>query len=106
MNSSSKVAVITGAGTGVGNRTALALIENGYSTVLAGRRAELLEATAVEAGPRFSQALVVPTDVTDPDSVRNLFARTKEVFGRVDILFNNAKLNTKFVTVLHFYISN
>ena len=93
MNSSSKVAVITGAGTGVGNRTALALIENGYSTVLAGRRAELLEATAVEAGPRFSQALVVPTDVTDPDSVRNLFARTKEVFGRVDILFNNAGIS-------------
>ena len=93
MNSSRKVAVITGAGTGVGNRTALALIENGYSTVLAGRRAELLEATAAEAGPRFSQALVVPTDVSDPDSVRNLFARTKEVFGRVDILFNNAGIS-------------
>ena len=93
MNSSRKVAIITGAGTGVGNRTALALIGEGYSVVLAGRRAELLEATAAEAGHRFSQALVVPTDVTDPDSVKNLFARTKEVFGRVDVLFNNAGIS-------------
>ena len=93
MISKGKVAIITGAGTGVGNRTALALMEEGCSVVLAGRRAELLEATAAEAGPRSSQALVVPTDVADPNSVRSLFAKTKEVFGRVDILFNNAGIS-------------
>ena len=84
MDSQGKVAIITGAGTGIGNRTALALMEEGYSVVLGGRRAELLEATAAEAGHRSYQALVVPTDVTDVDSVRNLFARTKEVFGRLE----------------------
>ena len=93
MNSLGKVAIITGAGTGIGNRTALALIEEGYSVVLGGRRAELLEATAAEAGPRSSQAFVVPTDVTDPDSVQNLFAKTKEVFCRLDVLFNNAGIS-------------
>ena len=93
MNSSGKVAIITGAGTGIGNRTALALVAEGYFVVLAGRRVELLEATAAEAGPRSSQTLVVPTDVTDPDSVRNLFARTKEVFGRLDVLFNNSGIS-------------
>ena len=93
MDSLGKVAIITGAGTGIGNRTALALIGEGYSVVLGGRRVKLLEATAAEAGPRFSQALVVPTDVTDADSVRNLFARTKEVFGRLDVLFNNAGIS-------------
>ena len=63
MDSLGKVAIITGAGTGIGNRTALALIGEGYSVVLGGRRVKLLEATAAEAGPRSSQALVVPTDV-------------------------------------------
>jgi NAD(P)-dependent dehydrogenase (short-subunit alcohol dehydrogenase family) len=85
-----KIAIITGAGTGIGKRTTLAFIEEGYHVVLAGRRAELLESTAAEAGPRGSQALIVPTNVTDPDSIRNLFGRTKEVFGRLDVLFNNA----------------
>ena len=93
MSSLGKVAIITGAGTGIGNRTALGLIEEGYSVVLAGRRAKLLEATAAEAGPRSSHALVVPTDVTDPDAVRNLFARTKDSFGRLDVLFNNAGIS-------------
>ncbi len=93
MDSLGKVAIITGAGTGIGNRTALALIGEGYSVVLGGRRAKSLEATAAEAGPRSPQALVVPTDVTDADSVRNLFARTKEVFGRLDVLFNNAGIS-------------
>jgi NAD(P)-dependent dehydrogenase (short-subunit alcohol dehydrogenase family) len=90
MNPPGKIAIITGAGTGIGKRTTLAFIEEGYHVVLAGRRAELLESTAAEAGPRCSQALIVPTDVTDPDSVRSLFTRTREVFGRLDVLFNNA----------------
>ena len=77
-------------GTGVGNRTALALLDEGYSVALAGRRVELLEATAAEAGPAASRSLVVPTDVSDPTSVRALFVTTKEAFGRLDVLFNNA----------------
>lgn len=90
MSSLRKVAIVTGAGTGIGKCTALALLREGYSVVLAGRRLEPLEMTKKEAGPFESQALVVPTDVTDPNSVRALFSKTKERFGRLDLLFNNA----------------
>ncbi len=90
MSSLVKVAIVTGAGTGIGKRTALALLEEGYSVVLAGRRVEPLETTAAEAGPAGSRTLVVPTDVGDPGSVRALFAATRERFGRLDLLFNNA----------------
>ena len=90
MSSPVKVAIVTGAGTGIGKRAALALLDEGYSVALAGRRAELLEATASEAGESGSRTLVVPTDVSAPDSVGALFARTKETFGRLDVLFNNA----------------
>jgi len=85
-----KVAIITGAGSGIGKATALALLQEGWSVALAGRHAELLETTVKEAGPHGAQALAVPTDVSEPASVRALFARTKEAFGRVDLLFNNA----------------
>jgi NAD(P)-dependent dehydrogenase (short-subunit alcohol dehydrogenase family) len=85
-----KVAIVTGAGTGVGRAAVLALSQDGFSVVLAGRRREPLDATAKEAkGPR---TLVVPTDVADPASVKALFAQTKQVFGRLDLLFNNAGL--------------
>ena len=90
MSSLDKVAIITGAGTGVGKCTALALLEAGYAVALAGRRAELLEAVVAEAGPASSRALAVPTDVSDPQAVRALFDSTKEKFGRLDVLFNNA----------------
>ena len=90
MSELGKVAIITGAGTGIGNRTALALLEEGYSVTLAGRRVEALEATASEAGSSASRTLVVPTDVGDPASVQALFSKTKERFGRLDLLFNNA----------------
>ena len=90
MSSLSKVAIVTGAGTGIGRTAALALLEEGYAVALAGRRAELLEAVVAEAGPAASRALAVPTDVSDPQAVRALFARTKEKFGRLDVLFNNA----------------
>lgn len=90
MNELRKVAIVTGAGTGIGKCTALALLREGYSVVLAGRRVEPLERTQTEAGPYGAQALVVPTDVCDPSSVRALFAKTKETFGRLDVLFNNA----------------
>jgi NAD(P)-dependent dehydrogenase (short-subunit alcohol dehydrogenase family) len=85
-----KVAIVTGAGTGIGKCTVLALLREGYSVTLAGRRIEPLEMTLKEAGPFGSQALAVPTDVSEPASVRALFSRTKETFGRLDLLFNNA----------------
>ena len=90
MNSPGKVAIVTGAGTGIGKETALALLKEGYAVTLAGRRRELLEAVAEESGLPGSQVLVMPADVTDPDSVRALFAGTREAFGRLDLLFNNA----------------
>ena len=90
MNGNGKVALITGAGTGIGKHTALALLREGYSVVLAGRRPEQLQTTVAEAGAAADRALAVPTDVGDPASVRALFAKTVETFGRLDLLFNNA----------------
>ena len=90
MNTSNKVAIITGAGTGIGKASAIALIKNGYNVVLAGRRAEPLEQAIAESGAAAGQALAVPTDVGNPESVRNLFARAKQTYGRLDVLFNNA----------------
>jgi NAD(P)-dependent dehydrogenase (short-subunit alcohol dehydrogenase family) len=89
MTASTKVAIVTGAGTGIGRASALALVRDGWSVVLAGRRADALSATAAGAPPS-SPVLTVPTDVTKPDSVAALFQRAKEKFGRVDLLFNNA----------------
>ncbi len=90
MSAIGKVAMVTGAGSGIGRATALALLGEGYSVVLAGRRREALERTVAEAGPAGARALVVPADVTDPESVRALFEATKSAFGRLDLLFNNA----------------
>jgi len=94
MESPSKIAVVTGAGTGIGRAVALALAREAYAVVLAGRRREPLEDTARTAA---SRTLVVPTDVGDPASVRELFARTKAAFGRLDVLFNNAGIGTPAV---------
>ena len=85
-----KAAVVTGAGTGVGRAVALALMGDGYAVALAGRRKEPLEAVAKEGQAKGGKALVVPTDVRDVNSIRALFAKTKEAFGRLDVLFNNA----------------
>ena len=90
MSSQVKVAIVTGAGTGVGQCTAISLLREGYSVALAGRRKNLLEVTVKEAGDTGSPTLVIPTDVSDPDSVRELFKQTKKTFGRLDLLFNNA----------------
>jgi NAD(P)-dependent dehydrogenase (short-subunit alcohol dehydrogenase family) len=93
MATESKVAVVTGAGTGIGKAVALALLGAGYSVALAGRRREKLEAAAREADAG-DRALAVPTDVGDPESVRALFAQVEERFGRLDLLFNNAGRGT------------
>src|SRR5262245_5075412 len=89
MSQSIKVAVVTGASSGVGEASALALAREGYAVVLSGRRKEMLEGVAKQAGSG-ARTLVVPTDVSDPASIHNLFARTEETFGRLDVLFNNA----------------
>ena len=93
MSAASKIAMVTGAGSGIGKAVALAFLQNGYRVVLAGRRKEMLEKAVAEAGPAGARGLAVPTDVTDPQSIRALFARTKEAFGRLDVLFNNAGTN-------------
>ena len=85
----SKIAIVTGAGSGVGRATALALLNDGWSVVLAGRRPEVLQAVADESGDK-TKVLVQPTNVTDPASVQALFAATVQRFGRVDMVFNNA----------------
>ena len=90
MDTRSKVAIVTGAGTGIGKAVAIGLLEADYAVVLAGRRQALLEQAVLEAGVNGAHALAVPTDVGDPDAVRALFAATRERFGRLDVLFNNA----------------
>src|SRR5258708_9471563 len=97
MNLTGRIALVTGAGTGIGKRTALLLWEAGYSIVLAGRRIEPLEQTVQEAGMSHSRTLVMSTDVTDPKAVAALFAATEDKFGRLDVLFNNAGVGASAV---------
>ena len=88
--SSSKVAIVTGAGSGIGKAVATAFLKSGYHVAFAGRRQEVLELAVKDAGGTAANALAIPTDVAHPESVRALFARTKAAFGRLDVLFNNA----------------
>ncbi len=90
MNTHSRVAIVTGAGTGIGKAVALALLKEGYRVALAGRREEPLKQAITDAGAAGGNALAVPTDVSAPESVHALFTRTKDAFGRLDLLFNNA----------------
>lgn len=92
MGSSNKVAIVTGAGTGIGKSAALALLKEGYQVVLAGRRAEPLQQVAQASGAG-DRVLAVSTDVSDPTSVTQLFAKTKDKYGRLDLLFNNAGIS-------------
>src|SRR5262244_1842423 len=95
--SGQKIAIVTGAGTGVGRAAALALMRVGYAIVLAGRRKEMLDQVAAEGKATNGQSLVVPTDVADPASIKALFARTKDTYGRLDVLFNNAGIGAPAV---------
>jgi NAD(P)-dependent dehydrogenase (short-subunit alcohol dehydrogenase family) len=90
MKAQNKIAIVTGAGSGIGKTVTLALLKEGYHVALAGRRKDRLEQTVNEAGSASAQALAFPTDVRNPESVRALFAKVKEIFGRLDLLFNNA----------------
>jgi NAD(P)-dependent dehydrogenase (short-subunit alcohol dehydrogenase family) len=88
-----KVAVVTGAGSGIGKHAALALLQVGYTVVLAGRKLAALQATAKEAEATGGRAIAIVADVTEPASVRGLFARVRDELGRLDLLFNNAGIN-------------
>lgn len=93
MTTQSKIALITGAGSGIGRATSIALLKEGYTVVLAGRRADALQQTIASAGLFAAKALTIPTDVASPAAVRELFAKIKDNFGRLDLLFNNAGTN-------------
>jgi NAD(P)-dependent dehydrogenase (short-subunit alcohol dehydrogenase family) len=95
MDAPAKIAVVTGAGSGIGRATAHALLEAGWTVVLAGRRREMLDETAALAQARPPRTLVVPTDVRDLAAVAALFTRVKESYGRIDLLFNNAGTSTR-----------
>ena len=97
MDASAKIAVVTGAGSGIGRATAHALLEAGWTVVLAGRRREMLDETAALTQARPPRTLVVPTDIRDQAAVADLFARVKETYGRIDLLFNNAGTSTRGV---------
>jgi NAD(P)-dependent dehydrogenase (short-subunit alcohol dehydrogenase family) len=90
MSSNGKIALVTGAGSGIGRATARALLREGYSVVLAGRRAETLARTEAEAATEPSRTRAIVADVGDPEAVRQLFEKTRETYGRLDLLFNNA----------------
>ncbi|HLB77897.1 MAG TPA: SDR family NAD(P)-dependent oxidoreductase, partial [Candidatus Dormibacteraeota bacterium] len=92
-----KIALVTGAGTGIGKQVALALMQGGFSVVLAGRRREPLERVAQEGAASGAKSLVVTADVSDPASVKALFARALEAFGRLDLLVNNAGISSPAV---------
>ncbi len=94
MDAGNRVAIVTGASAGIGKACAIALVEAGWRVAFAGRRAGLLDAAVAESGAPSGQALAVPADVADEASVRELFRRTVEAFGRVDLLFNNAGTGT------------
>ena len=91
------IAIVTGAGKGIGRAVATALLQDGHSVVLAGRNQDTLVRTAAEADPDGAKSIAVVTDVTDPGSVEHLFARTHDVFGRLDLLFNNAGISARGV---------
>ena len=99
MQATGKIAVITGAGSGIGRASALALYADGFSVVLAGRRRNMLEETAALAQASAPRMLVVPTDVSDPASIGALFETVQATYGRIDLLFNNAGISTRNIPI-------
>jgi NAD(P)-dependent dehydrogenase (short-subunit alcohol dehydrogenase family) len=99
MSTSHKVALVTGAGSGIGQACAIALLHAGYQVVLAGRRAEALQRTIDQVGADGARMRAVPTDVSDPDSVKALFEATQKAFGRLDVLFNNAGMSAPAIPI-------
>ena len=94
-----KIAIVTGAGTGVGRGAALALMKAGFAVVLAGRRRDKLQEVANEGAANGGKNMVVPADIADPASIKTLFATTKQAFGRLDVLFNNAGIGAPPVPI-------
>ena len=99
MAATAKIGLVTGAGTGVGRGAALALMKAGFTVVLAGRRKDKLEEVAKEGTAHGGKSLVVPADIADPASIKALFAKTREAFGRLDVLFNNAGIGSPAVPI-------
>lgn len=99
MTQEHNIAIVTGAGSGIGRAVSLALLEEGYCVVLAGRRRERLERVAAGVSTADDRTLLVPTDVRDPKSVRALFEKAEEAFGRLDLLFNNAGIGAPAVPI-------
>ena len=99
MKHSNKVAIVTGAGSGIGKAVTIALLQQGYNVTLAGRRVELLDKVVRESSVSSSHTLIVSTDVGKPDSVRSMFAKTRQTFGRLDLLFNNAGIFSPPVSI-------
>src|SRR5262249_17304364 len=97
MATNGRIALVTGAGSGIGRAVALTLQANGYSVALAGRRAAQLEKTAALGTPYGGKRLAIPSDISAPAAVRALFARIQVEFGRLDVLFNNAGINAPAV---------
>ena len=97
MSAQPRIAIVTGAGSGIGRAVAIGLLNEGYTVVLAGRRATALQDTVAQAGPHGAGARVVPTDVSDSAAVRALFEATRTAFGRLDLLFNNAGMSARGV---------
>ena len=98
-NNSKKIALVTGSGTGIGRATALSLLDDGWHVVVTGRRIEPLTKLVDEAALKGQSALAITSDVTDPSSVRNLFEKIKQTFGRLDLIFNNAGVNAPAVPI-------
>ena len=96
MSTQKRVAIVTGAGTGIGKSAALALLKDGYHVALVGRRKEMLDKTAAESGAK-ERALVLPADITQPENVNAAFAKVKDQWGRLDVLFNNAGMGAPAV---------
>lgn len=99
MGTTTKVAIVTGAGSGIGKAAAKALLKAGYAVALAGRRLDMLEKTIAEAGATSANAIAVATDVCDPAQVKALFAKVKATWGRLDVLFNNAGIGAPAIPI-------